>query len=226
MLRRRLADAIAQLVREGDPTAEAMDDLDRRFPPLIKPARGKLTFTEPPPTYTSGLIVDSIADLLGSRQAATEAVQAVFEAIARAVAEGDRVMVTGFGSFERAERAARYARNPQTGEPVFLKETSVPKFRPGQGFKDLASGSKKLPRGGKPAVRKAPKGSLTGSARPTAKKATKAGAKEATAAKESTVATTTAAKKATAKKAPAKKATAKKAPSKAATKSASAKARQ
>nr|WP_256098708.1 HU family DNA-binding protein [Streptomyces agglomeratus] len=174
-------------------------------------------------------MVDSIADLLGGRQAAGEAVQAVFEAIARAVAEGDRVMVTGFGSFERAERAARYARNPQTGEPVFVKETSVPKFRPGQSFKDLVSGSKKLPRGGKTAVRKAPKGSLTGSASPTAKKATKTGAKE------STAVTTAAAKKATAKKAPvktapakkapAKKATAKKAPSKAVTTSTSAKAR-
>ena len=84
---------------------------------------------------------------------------------------GDRVSVTGFGSFEKVDRPARYARNPQTGERVRVKKTSVPRFRAGQGFKDLVSGSKKLPRGGEVAVKKAPKGSLTGGASATVKKA-------------------------------------------------------
>ncbi|MFD6325674.1 HU family DNA-binding protein [Streptomyces sp. NPDC058442] len=185
-------------------------------------------------------LVEAIADKMGGRQQAADAVDAVLDAIVRAVVAGDRVSVTGFGSFEKVDRPARYARNPQTGERVRVKKTSVPRFRAGQGFKDLVSGSKKLPRGGEVAVKKAPKGSLSGGASATVKKAAAkktaktAAAKKAatkkttakkttaktTAAKKTTAkqaapaAKTAAAKKTTAKKAPAKKATATKAPAK------------
>ncbi|MGW3339240.1 HU family DNA-binding protein [Streptomyces sp. NPDC001009] len=159
-------------------------------------------------------LVEAIADKMGGRQQAADAVDAVLDAIVRAVVAGDRVSVTGFGSFEKVDRPARYARNPQTGERVRVKKTSVPRFRAGQGFKDLVSGSKKLPRGGEVSVKKAPKGSLTGGASATvkkaaAKKATKAAAKKTTAKKAAPAKkTTAAAKKTTAKKAPAKKTTA------------------
>jgi DNA-binding protein HU-beta len=175
-------------------------------------------------------LVEAIADKVGGRQAAADAVDAVLDAVVRAVVGGDRVSVTGFGSFEKVERPARYARNPQTGERVRVKKTSVPRFRAGQGFKDLVSGAKKLPRGGEVSVKKAPKGSLSGGASTTARTTTKkAAAKKASTAKKAVTAKTaaakkttakkattkkTAAKKTTAKKAPAKKATAKKAPAK------------
>ncbi|BDH14649.1 HU family DNA-binding protein [Streptomyces hygroscopicus] len=178
-------------------------------------------------------LVEAIADKLGGRQNAADAVDAVLDAIVRSVVTGDRVSVTGFGSFEKVDRPARYARNPQTGERVRVKKTSVPRFRAGQGFKDLVSGSKKLPKGGEVAVKKAPKGSLSGGTaikkaaakKATAKKATakkttakKVAAKKATPAKKTTAKKTTAKKtatKATAKKAaPAKKTTAKKATAK------------
>ncbi|MFJ3495426.1 HU family DNA-binding protein [Streptomyces sp. NPDC086091] len=190
-------------------------------------------------------LVEAIADKVGGRQQAAEAVDAVLDAIVRATVAGDRVSVTGFGSFEKVDRPARYARNPQTGERVRVKKTSVPRFRAGQGFKDLVSGSKKLPRGGEVAVKKAPKGSLTGGATATVKKAaakkattkaaaakkstparkttatakkTTATAKKAAAKKSATKKTTAAAKKTTtAKTATAKKTTAKKAPAKKAT---------
>ncbi|WP_274562323.1 HU family DNA-binding protein [Streptomyces spiramyceticus] len=157
-------------------------------------------------------LVEAIADKVGGRQQAADSVDAVLDAIVRAVVAGDRVSVTGFGSFEKVDRPARYARNPQTGERVRVKKTSVPRFRAGQGFKDLVSGSKKLPRGGEVAVKKAPKGSLTGGAAPTVKKAAakKAAAKKA-AAKKAPAKKVTAAKKVAAKKAPAKKAPAVKA---------------
>ncbi|MYR60887.1 DNA-binding protein [Streptomyces sp. SID625] len=187
-------------------------------------------------------LVEAIADKMGGRQQAADAVDAVLDAIVRAVVAGDRVSVTGFGSFEKVDRPARYARNPQTGERVRVKKTSVPRFRAGQGFKDLVSGSKKLPKNDI-AVKKAPKGSLSGppatiakavgkkaAAKKTTTAAKKAAAKKATTAKTTTAKktttaatkkTTAAAKKATAastakktaaKKAPAKKATATKAP--------------
>ncbi|MGC5344484.1 HU family DNA-binding protein [Streptomyces sp. DT171] len=168
-------------------------------------------------------LVEAIADKVGGRQQAADAVDAVLDAIVRAVVAGDRVSVTGFGSFEKVDRPARYARNPQTGERVRVKKTSVPRFRAGQGFKDLVSGSKKLPKNDV-AVKKAPKGSLSGgsSTRTTAKAAAKkATAKKATARKTTAAAakkaatpakktTATTARKTAAKKtgAPAKKTTA------------------
>jgi DNA-binding protein HU-beta len=157
-------------------------------------------------------LVEAIADKMGGRQQAADAVDAVLDAIVRAVVAGDRVSVTGFGSFEKVDRPARYARNPQTGERVRVKKTSVPRFRAGQGFKDLVSGSKKLPKGGEVAVKKAPKGSLSGPP-PTIAKAAgkKAAAKKATGARKTAAAATkkAAAKKttATAKKTAAKKTT-------------------
>ncbi|MER6398205.1 HU family DNA-binding protein [Kitasatospora sp. NPDC059973] len=163
-------------------------------------------------------LVEAVAEQLGGRKAAAEAVDAVLDTMVRAVVAGDRVSVTGFGTFEKVERSARFARNPQTGEKVKVKKTSVPRFRPGQGFKDLVSGSKKLPKEG-PSVKKAPKGSLTPgksgvAATPAAKRAaTKRAASAAAAAPAATkkaaakkTATTAAAKKTTAT--PAKKATA------------------
>ncbi|MEW1913289.1 HU family DNA-binding protein, partial [Kitasatospora sp. NPDC085895] len=143
-------------------------------------------------------LVEAVAEQLGGRKAAAEAVDAVLDTMVRAVVAGDRVSVTGFGTFEKVERSARFARNPQTGERVKVKKTSVPRFRPGQGFKDLVSGSKKLPKEG-PSVKKAPKGSLT----PGKGGATTAAAKRA-ATKRVAAATGTAA--AAAKKTAAKKA--------------------
>jgi DNA-binding protein HU-beta len=159
-------------------------------------------------------LVEAIADKVGGRQQAADAVDAVLDAIVRATVAGDRVSVTGFGSFEKVDRPARYARNPQTGERVRVKKTSVPRFRAGQGFKDLVSGTKKLPKNDV-AVKKAPKGSLTGGSSATVKKAAAkkaAPAKKATAAAKKTTAKKTTAKKttATAKKTTAKKTTAKK----------------
>ncbi|MFE9682444.1 HU family DNA-binding protein [Streptomyces sp. NPDC002701] len=150
-------------------------------------------------------LVEAIADKVGGRQQAADAVDAVLDAVVRAVVGGDRVSVTGFGSFEKVDRPARYARNPQTGERVRVKKTSVPRFRAGQGFKDLVSGSKKLPKNDV-AVKKAPKGSLTGGASATVKKAA---AKKATTAKKATATArkTSAPAASTARKTSAKKTT-------------------
>ncbi|GAA2821015.1 hypothetical protein GCM10010441_51780 [Kitasatospora paracochleata] len=157
-------------------------------------------------------LVEAVAEQLGGRKAAAEAVDAVLDTMVRAVVAGDRVSVTGFGTFEKVERSARFARNPQTGERVKVKKTSVPRFRPGQGFKDLVSGTKKLPKEG-PSVKKAPKGSLTpgksGVAAPAAKRAAtkRAAAAATTAATKKTAAKKTTATAAAKKAAPAKKAT-------------------
>jgi DNA-binding protein HU-beta len=177
-------------------------------------------------------LIDQIRDRLGiDKRAAENAVDAVFDSIQRAVAAGEKVALTGFGVFERVDRAARTGRNPRTGAAVKIKKTSVPKFRPGTQFKGVVSGAVKLGKVADAATKAAAKSAgasarsagrtaasapskAATAARGAAKKAAKAPARKTTAAKSapakktSTAAkkTTTAAKK-TAKKAPAKKAT-------------------
>jgi DNA-binding protein HU-beta len=82
----------------------------------------------------------------GNKKEAQRALEAVLDVVTRAVAKGEKVAITGFGAFEKVERAARTARNPATGESVKVKKTSVPKFRPGAELKAIVSGAKKLPR--------------------------------------------------------------------------------
>jgi DNA-binding protein HU-beta len=163
-------------------------------------------------------LIDQIRDRLGiDKRSAENAVDAVFDTIQRAVAAGEKVALTGFGVFEKAERAARTGRNPRTGEAVKIKKTAVPKFRPGQQFKGVVSGAVKLGKVADAATKAAAK-SAAGTARSTAKtaaagpgKATKAArgaAKKAAAPARKTSTKSTAAKKTTkktAKKSPAKK---------------------
>lgn len=88
-------------------------------------------------------LVDAIADRVGSKKAATEAVDAILDTIQATVATGEKVAITGFGSFEKADRPAREARNPATGATIKVPATSVPKFKAGSDFKNLVAGAKK-----------------------------------------------------------------------------------
>jgi DNA-binding protein HU-beta len=92
-------------------------------------------------------LIDAISGRLGDKKSATEALNAVLETIAAAVASGDKVAITGFGVFEKSERPARTARNPATGDPIEVAASSVPKFRPGADFKALVNEA------GKPAAK-------------------------------------------------------------------------
>jgi DNA-binding protein HU-beta len=151
-------------------------------------------------------LIDAIRDRMGaSRADAEHAVDAVLDTIQRAVAAGERVAITGFGVFEKVERAARTGRNPRTGAAVKVKATAVPKFRPGTQFKGVVSGAVKLGKVTDAATKAAAK-STASTARSAAKTAAGGPRKAASAAKKAA----TKAAKAPAKKAPAKKAPAKK----------------
>lgn len=78
-----------------------------------------------------------------SRRESEEAVAALLDVIGDAVAAGDRVTIAGFGTFEKRERKARTARNPQTGEAVKVKKTSVPAFKPSAKLKAYVASSKR-----------------------------------------------------------------------------------
>ena len=61
---------------------------------------------------------------------------AAINAVMDAVAEGERVTLMGFGSFEAKERGERVGRNPRSGESITIAATSVPTFSAGKEFKD------------------------------------------------------------------------------------------
>ena len=175
-------------------------------------------------------LIEAVTEKLGDRKTATAAVEGVVDVITRAVAKGEKVGISGFGVFERVDRAARTARNPATGAAVKLKKTSVPKFRPGQSFKEIVSGAKKLSSettsGARAVTARAGSGSSGGGSSAAKAPAKKASAAKAPAKSGGSTAAKAPAKKATASKAPAKsaakapakKATASKAPAKSAAK--------
>ena len=77
-----------------------------------------------------------------SKAAAKRAVEAIFSTapregiIASAVAKGDRVQITGFGTFERRKRKKRTGRNPQTGETITISAAKYPAFVAGKSLKE------------------------------------------------------------------------------------------
>lgn len=72
-----------------------------------------------------------------SKKQASEAVNAVFEAIADTLKDGGEVSVSGFGKFEVAERAARQGINPATGEKIEIAASRSPKFKASKALKDV-----------------------------------------------------------------------------------------
>src|SRR5436189_5873981 len=92
-------------------------------------------------------LIDALAARYeGNRKAAAAALDAVLDTITREVARGEKVAITGFGSFEKRIRPARMVRNPRTGERIKAKKTAIPKFTAGADLKAVISGAKKLPK--------------------------------------------------------------------------------
>lgn len=75
-----------------------------------------------------------------SRADAQRAVDALFSVdngiISQALKSGDKVQITGFGSFETKRREARKGRNPRTGKEIDIAASTSAAFRPGKGLKD------------------------------------------------------------------------------------------
>ena len=155
--------------------------------------------------------IDAVAARLNADHKSTAAIlDAILDEVYTNVSKGEKVILTGFGAFERRDRAARIGRNPATGAKVRVKKTSVPAFRPGTEFKEIIAGRRKVAKAA-PAKKAASK-----AAAPAKKAASKAAApakKAAGTAKSTATKATTAAKKAATpvKKAPASKAPASKA---------------
>ncbi len=98
-------------------------------------------------------LIERISRELGGRQEATVAIEVIVDAILREVASGGSVGITGFGTFERIDRAPRTGRNPRTGAAVPIDATSAPRFRPGTYFKRVVTDPSVLPAQGLAGVR-------------------------------------------------------------------------
>jgi len=82
-------------------------------------------------------LVNHVAEAAGlSKAAAGDAVEAVLSGITSTLAAGDSVSLVGFGTFSVADRAARTARNPRTGEAIEVPASKAPKFKAGKALKE------------------------------------------------------------------------------------------
>lgn len=83
-------------------------------------------------------LVDAMAEKAGiSKKDAEAALKAFISTVEFELKKGRKVQLVGFGTFEVTKRAGRKGRNPQTGEPMKIKASKAPKFKPGKAFKDL-----------------------------------------------------------------------------------------
>ena len=70
------------------------------------------------------------------KASADRAVSSLFDAITEALTQGDKVNISGFGTFSVSIRKARMGRNPKTGEAIQIAESRAAKFKPGKVLKD------------------------------------------------------------------------------------------
>jgi len=87
-----------------------------------------------------GELVDAIyenTDRSIKKSDITTVVSNLFDTIQDTVTSGEKVVIVGFGAFEKRERQERAGRNPKTGERLDIPATSVPVFSAGKNFKEM-----------------------------------------------------------------------------------------
>lgn len=86
---------------------------------------------------TKADLINGIAKECKCPKAVAEKVlNSVTNNVAKCLKKGDKITLTGFGTFSVSRRKARVGRNPQTGAQITIKACRVPKFKAGQALKD------------------------------------------------------------------------------------------
>ena len=75
-----------------------------------------------------------------TKKDAEKAVKAVFNVMSEGLAQGDKIQLIGFGTFEVRQRKDREGRNPRTNEPIQIEASKAPAFKAGKQLKDLVNG--------------------------------------------------------------------------------------
>ncbi len=87
---------------------------------------------------TKNELVERVAKKVGlTRKTSYQAVNAVFTNIRDSLAKGDKVIITGFGTFKVRTRNTRKGRNPQTGEAIKISGHKLPGFTAGKTLRRL-----------------------------------------------------------------------------------------
>jgi DNA-binding protein HU-beta len=82
-------------------------------------------------------LISQVADRAGlNRNDASRAIETMLEIVTGTLKRGDEVRLVGFGNFSITRRKSSTGRNPRTGEPMQIKASVQPKFRPGKVLKD------------------------------------------------------------------------------------------
>ncbi len=85
-------------------------------------------------------LIDAIKEKSGlSKKDAEKALNAALDTIVEAVAAGDKIQLTGFGTFEQRQRNARTGVDPRTGNSIDIPASKVPAFKAGKAFKDIVN---------------------------------------------------------------------------------------
>jgi DNA-binding protein HU-beta len=96
---------------------------------------------------TKSDLITAVAAHTGSTAKDVATVLGGFEDVVMAnVAKGEKVVMTGFLTFDRANRPARAGRNPQTGETIQIKASKSPKVAAGAAFKKVVNGDAPAPK--------------------------------------------------------------------------------
>lgn len=91
-------------------------------------------------SMTKTELVAAIAEKSGlTKKDSEKALAATIDAITEAVANGEKVSLVGFGTFEAKDRAERMGINPKTKEQIKIAASRVPGFKAGKAFKDAVA---------------------------------------------------------------------------------------
>jgi DNA-binding protein HU-beta len=87
-----------------------------------------------------GDLIEKVAkDCDMTKAAVDQAFSSILATITKAIAEGDKVTLIGFGTFSVTKRAARQGRNPQTGKTIQIPAKKIVKFKAGSKLTDAAN---------------------------------------------------------------------------------------
>ena len=85
-------------------------------------------------------LIAAVAEQSGlSKKDVEKAINATIDTIIKAVADGDKIQLTGFGTFEQRQRNARTGVDPRTGNSIEIPASKVPAFKAGKAFKDAVN---------------------------------------------------------------------------------------
>ena len=85
-------------------------------------------------------LIAAVAESAGlTKKDSERVVNAAIDAITASLVKGEKVQISGFGTFEAKEREARIGRNPHTKEAIDIPATRVPSFKASKALKDIVA---------------------------------------------------------------------------------------